>query len=156
MEKKWGERLAPWVAVLAILGAGFTVAHERTELWKDKAEEYEKKLNKSEEQLKESEKELYAAQKATPFPETDSSLKKITVIRGGTGEITGELLISVPAIEAAYKPFRYVVTAKVSGPGSQGAVSKELTIGDGFDFGSYRVRLLSADFAKAQFGLQKL
>lgn len=80
----------------------------------------------------------------------------ITVLKGDTGEIRGEMSISVPAITVAYNPFRYVVSASVGGPGQRNVQASALNIGEHINFGAYEVRLLSADLTKARFGIQKI
>jgi hypothetical protein len=100
-----------------------------------------------------------AAHQAAPAliaPSKEEPSLKITVPKDGSGEIKGQLSLSVSAISIAYDPFRYVVSASVGTPGKPRLQAPALTIGEHVTYGAYQIRLAGADLTKAKFAIEKV
>ena len=163
--------------VLAILGVGIGLGTVLSSGKKESLEEGNKDLKSQVERLEAdtlSQKtkegnllaELYKCQSSPIFisstPNQPEAPKKevkgpsITVAKGETGEIQGEMSISVQSLSIAYDPFRYVVAASVGAPGKKSLQPPLLSIGEHINFGMYDIQLLSADLTKARFGIRKV
>lgn len=108
--------------------------------------------------------ELIRAQTHTPaFPaqtsgednSSGSAGPKITILVGDTGEIQGQLSISVTAIAPTPvgEPLQYLVTATFGAPGAAAKLVPSMKVGDRVAYGGYEILLLQADLTRAKFAI---